>query len=121
MPKVLLIEDDSMMLSLLTTLLQMEGYEVVSFQREESLNETLSRVREEQPSLVLLDIHLQKFNGLDLVRLMRQDEALKHTRVLMSSGTDLGPECLHAGADGFILKPYMPDTLIQEMRTTIGT
>jgi DNA-binding response OmpR family regulator len=121
MQKVLLIEDDETMLSLLTTLLQLEGYEAARFKREESLKETLDRVREERPSLVYLDIHLRNFNGLDLLRELRQDEALKTTRVLMSSGTDLGSECLRAGADGFILKPYMPDNLIQEMRSIIGT
>jgi DNA-binding NarL/FixJ family response regulator len=37
----------------------------------------------------------------------------------MSSGLNLQTECIQAGADGFILKPFMPDELIKLIRTTI--
>jgi DNA-binding response OmpR family regulator len=34
---------------------------------------------------------------------------------------DVGHKCLQAGADGFILKPYMPDELIKKIREIINT
>jgi DNA-binding NarL/FixJ family response regulator len=37
----------------------------------------------------------------------------------MSSGLNLKKECIQAGADGFILKPFMPDELIKLIRRTI--
>ncbi len=44
---------------------------------------------------------------------MRKDDLFKDTHVVMASGMSLKEECLAAGADAFLLKPYMPDELIQ--------
>ncbi len=113
MPKVMLIEDDPTMLALLNTLLRIEGYEVVDIENEEQALEEISR---EQPDLILLDVHLAKADGLELVRELRQRDDLKHLRVLMSSGMDFMQNSLDEGADDFILKPYMPDELIAKIK-----
>jgi len=76
----------------------------------------LQAMRLEQPEAVLLDVHLRQFNGFELLHLIRQDEDLKDTRVIMSSGMDFSTRCLDEGADGFLLKPYMPEDLIDEIR-----
>jgi DNA-binding response OmpR family regulator len=119
MNKVMLIEDDETMLSLIQTLLEMEGFEVVRVECIDDLELTLSEVRQELPDLVLLDVHLRCFNGLDLLQRLRQEQGLKGTRVLMSSGMELSFECGQQGADGFILKPFMPDELVSKIRATI--
>lgn len=113
--KLLLIEDDVTMLMLLRTLLQIEGYEVAQLEGDESLERIMHTVQEEKPTLVLLDVHLRHVNGFDLLSSIRQDESLQDTRVIMSSGIDFGARCLREGADGFVLKPYMPEDLIQEI------
>jgi two-component system response regulator MtrA len=116
MYKVVLVEDDATMLSLLSTLLEFEGYEPVPIEGDRRLEDLLGVVRQEKPALVLLDVQLGSFNGLDLLRAIRSDPNLKHTRVLMSSGMDMRAECLRAGADGFAMKPYMPEELIEQMQ-----
>lgn len=113
-PKVILIEDDEMMLSLLDTLLTLEGYQVVQF-REGGLEDLLTVLHEEKPDLALLDVNLRSFSGFDVLESIRCDAGLKDMRVLMSSGLDLSTECIQRGADSFILKPYTPDELIQLM------
>lgn len=113
--KLLLIEDDVTMLTLLRTLLQIEGYEVAQLEGDESLERIMHTVQEEKPALVLLDVHLRHVNGFDLLSNIRQDDSLKDTRVIMSSGIDFSARCLREGADGFVLKPYMPEDLIQEI------
>jgi len=70
--------------------------------------------------LILLDIHLPAVSGFDLMQRMRRDEDLKSTKVLMSSGMNLSVESRLAGADGFILKPYMPDELVKKIQETIN-
>ncbi len=120
MPKVMLIEDDETMLSLLDTLLQMEGYTVVKLDGKADIAHVMETLRSEQPSLLLLDVYLREFSGLELVRQIRQDRNLNGIRVLMSSGMELREECMNAGADEFILKPYMPDELIHSIVTMIG-
>jgi len=119
MPKVMLIEDDAVMLSLLQTLLEYEGFQTVQLNGEGTISEIISRVRREKPELLLLDIHLRNLNGLDLLRMLRQDEELKSIRVLVSSGMELSAQSHMEGADGFILKPYMPDDLVGRIRATL--
>lgn len=114
-PKITIIEDDKTMVSLLETLLQMEGFQVATIEPD-SLDGMCSKVLAEQPDLALIDVHLHDINGFDLLARIRQNESLKNMRVIMSSGMDFRTECLNQGADEFILKPYMPDDLISLIR-----
>jgi DNA-binding response OmpR family regulator len=116
MPKVMLIEDDATMNSLLSILLQMEGFEVAQLEDEDNLEDILEVVRLADPALALIDIHLKQLSGLELLHAIRQTAELDSMRVLMSSGMDFRDECLQAGADNFVLKPYMPDDLIDTIR-----
>lgn len=120
MRKLMLIEDDETMLSLLRTLLQFEGFEVVVLNNEKNLDEIIRTIRREKPEVILLDVYLRHHNGFDLIDKIRQDPQLKDTRVLMSSGTDFRMQCIRRGADGFLLKPYMPDELINMIKEKSG-
>jgi len=115
MPKVLLAEDDRTMVSLLEILLRMEGFQVVVLTGE--CSDILEVVRREMPAIVLMDIFLGDTNGIDLVRKIRQIPELTNTKVIMTSGTDLRDECLAAGASDFLLKPYMPEDLVQKLKS----
>jgi len=119
MRKVMLIEDDRTMLSLLTTLLQLEGFEVVTLVNDQP-NSILETIRQHHPDVALLDVNLRQCNGLELIHSLRTDDALKNQRVIMSSGLNLKDECLKAGANSFLLKPYMPDDLIDLIKQIIG-
>ena len=119
MPKIVLIEDDSTMLSLLKTLLEIEGYSAKGFDGQLDPDSMVETIHEEAPDLVLIDVHLRKLNGFDLLKAIRSDSRLKSLIVMMSSGMDVGEQCKRAGADGFILKPYMPDELLAHIRQAI--
>lgn len=118
--KVLLIEDDRTMLTLLTTLLRFEGFEVAQLQNDESLEAAIISIQNEEPAVILLDVHLRHWNGLDLLKLIRTTESTRSARVVMSSGIDLSQRCIDQGADDFILKPYMPDDLIRKIRQVMA-
>jgi DNA-binding response OmpR family regulator len=114
MPKVLLAEDDKMMVSLLKTLLTLEGYEVDTLlDKPGSYLENILKIR---PDVFLVDVFLGDTNGMDLVREMRRQPELQNMKIIMASGMAKEDECLDAGANTFLLKPYMPDDLIQAMR-----
>ncbi len=115
MPKVMLIEDDATMLSLVSTLLDMEGFEVAAITKENSAEAVVETVRKVNPAVAMIDVHVRQISGLDVVRRMRQLAELNSVRVLMVSGMDWHDECLAAGADSFILKPFMPDDLIKRI------
>jgi CheY-like chemotaxis protein len=74
----------------------------------------------EKPDLALMDVHLPQINGYDLVRHIRKDPELRDMRIIMTSGLDVHEECLIAGANDFILKPYMPDHLIRLIRENLA-
>lgn len=115
MPKVLLIEDDTTMLSLLETLLEIEGFQVCIYHEKISEN-PLNLIYQELPQVILMDVHLRTTNGLDITRQIRSDEKLKSIWVIMTSGMDLQRQCIAAGADDFLMKPYMPDDLVRMIR-----
>jgi DNA-binding response OmpR family regulator len=114
MNKVMLIEDDAMMLSLLRTLLEIEGYQVIQYSLEEDL---LSPILREKPDVIILDVHLKYLSGLELLHSIRKTPGIQDTRVIMSSGKDVRADCLLAGADDFLLKPFMPDDLLNSIRS----
>jgi len=118
MLKVMLIEDDATMVSLLTTLLDLEGFKV-NAPVDHQIEGLLSAISHEHPQIALVDVNLRAGSGIDLVREIRLDPQIKDIHILMSSGLNLKQECLQAGADGFILKPFMPDELIQLIHHTV--
>lgn len=120
MPKVMLVEDDATMQSLLTTLLELEGFQVVSLPQDKGISGLLNDVCQAKPDLVFLDVHLRQVNGIEVMRGLRDEMDLQNLRVLMTSGMDVGSQCRQAGADDFILKPFMPDDLLIKIRSLLG-
>jgi len=114
MKTVLLVDDDATMRSLLKTLLEIEGFAVIA--KDITGEQILESMRQTNPDVVLMDIHLKDANGLDILHKVRQDPDLLNLRVVMTSGKALREECLAAGANGFLLKPYMPAELIAMIR-----
>lgn len=115
--KILILEDNAMMRSLLQTLLELENFQVTS--PAFPLSDPLKVIQQAKPELILMDINLPGINGLDLMKMIRSTEDLKSIKVIMSSGSDLKQESLKAGADSYLMKPYMPDDLIHMAKTII--
>jgi CheY-like chemotaxis protein len=114
--KVMLVDDDRTMRTVLKTLLELEQYTVAVWDALPT-TDILEQVRAEKPDVLLLDVHLREINGLDILRDLRCAEPqISNTPVLMTSGMDLRDQCDAAGANGFLLKPYMPDDLLQQIR-----
>ncbi len=114
--KILLVEDDATMLGVLRTLLEIEGFQVSLAKAKDQLEEVVHSIHDNQPDVILLDVHLRELSGYDVVQRVRQDRSIAKTRVIMTSGMDVKERCIAAGADDFLLKPYMPDELIKKIR-----
>lgn len=113
----MLAEDDQTMVTLLETLLSMEGYQVVSLEVDDDIFES---VRSDRPDVLLMDVHLPNVNGLDVLAQLRAHEETKDQSVVMTSGLNLENECLNSGANNFLLKPYMPDELLNILKENIN-
>lgn len=116
MPKVMIVDDDRNMVSLLKILLEMDGYEVINLTNGKDF---VPKVREENPDLLLIDVFISNTDGKKLVADLRATPDLETLRVIMTSGMDLAEQCKEAGADAFLLKPYTPEQLINIIETNI--
>jgi CheY-like chemotaxis protein len=117
MPKILLLEDDRDMTMLLQTLLEIEGYQVRSYDPKQPI---VGQLEKEIPDLILLDVHLGGQDGIQILRALRQAPALGEVHVVMTSGINLTEECLNEGANAFIVKPYMPEHLLEILRKVMA-
>jgi two-component system phosphate regulon response regulator PhoB len=113
MAKVLLAEDDPTMVSLLKTLLKMEGFEVLALDVDSDVTAVVER---EKPHALFMDVHLGGRNGLEILDAIRRQQELSAVRIVMTSGLNVKDECINRGANAFLLKPFMPDDLLRELK-----
>jgi CheY-like chemotaxis protein len=113
MAKVLLAEDDSTMVSLLKTLLNMEGFEVLALDVN---SDVPSVVQREKPHALFMDVHLGGQSGMEILDTIRRQKDLSDVRIVMTSGLNVKEECISRGANAFLLKPFMPDDLIRVLK-----
>lgn len=113
MTNILLIEDDATMIALLKTLLELEGHHVTPVINPNQ--DVLKLILDERPDTIIMDVHLHHANGLEILKSIRKMDLSWKPRILMTSGKDYTQESIQAGADGFLLKPYMPDDLIRQL------
>ncbi len=114
--KILLVEDDAAMKAVLRTLLEIEGYIVSNTPDRFDQQAIVDFIKQENPDVILMDVHLRDTSGIDILRRVKDEDELKNTRVIMTSGSDVKNLCFEAGAANFILKPFMPDELLSQIR-----
>lgn len=115
MAHIALVEDDASMRSLLKILLEMEQFTTTAIDKFEA-SHIIDTLKVNNPDFLVMDVHLQGTNGLDLLSTIRNVDGLKNIRVMMTSGEDCHEACYKAGANGFLLKPYMPADLLKWLR-----
>jgi DNA-binding response OmpR family regulator len=116
MKKILLIEDDTDLFSLLKYNLEKEGFSLTGLQTGKGALELCRQVR---PDLILLDIMLPDSDGLDICKGIRKDSELASTPVIFltarASETDriVG---LELGANDYVVKPFFVRELIARIK-----
>jgi two-component system response regulator MprA len=111
--RILAVDDDPEILNLLSRGLKFEGYEV---ETAETGEKAIARFRESAPDLVLLDVMMPGIDGIEVAREMRK---LRDTPVLMLTAKDAVNDKvagLDAGADDYIVKPFVFDELLARIR-----
>lgn len=119
--KILIIEDNKMLLDIYITIFEKEGYAVITAQTGE---EGYALIIEKTPNLILLDILLPgKMNGLDILRKLKADEATKNIPVLIMSNLSDDKtisEGLSLGASGYFTKSQAyPDDILRNVATIL--
>jgi CheY-like chemotaxis protein len=74
--------------------------------------EALELAKSEQPDVIVLDLMIPGISGLDVLARLRQEEnGHRLPVVVISAWGDARDEAFAAGADRFVLKPFIPDDL----------
>jgi len=107
--KIFILDDDELILTMLSKVLKKEGYEVRTETRSQ---EALEKIREWSPHVLLLDINLPERSGIDILQDIR-NEALD-TEVIMLTADDSAETAVKAmklGASDYLTKPFNTDEI----------
>jgi CheY-like chemotaxis protein len=111
--KILICDDDPVILRLLQVNLEIEGYEVVAAHNGE---EAVQLATQELPDAVVLDIMMPRMDGYEACKAIKRQESTKHIPVMFlsakaqQSDIDLGGEY---GVSAYLTKPFDPTELLE--------
>jgi DNA-binding NtrC family response regulator len=126
--KILIVEDDKDTVEMITTLLELEGYQVFSASSETEAMRLLETKRQTTPEsetpvdLILLDIVLGEEDGRDICRKIKGDEELKFIPVVMltvRSSLQDKINTLNIGADDYLTKPFINEELLAKIKVML--
>jgi len=114
--KILIIDNDRNLQSILKTRLIHAGFEVDC---AGSTDEAVEKLRKAQPRLILTEIVGNEIDGFAFLKLIRDIKSMKSVSILIMS-TEKENEsierALNLGACGYIIKPFHPGTLIERIK-----
>ena len=119
MARILVVDDDHEIVRLVKAYLEKAGCHVLTAHDGETALHTLRR---EKPDLLVLDLMLPDRDGWDLTRLIRTDEQLAATPIIMLTArvTDSDKIVgLEIGADDYITKPFNPREVVARVRALL--
>jgi adenylate cyclase len=118
-PRILVVDDNPTNLEILRVRLNAQGYEVVTAVDGE---DALTRARELEPDLVLLDVMMPKLDGISVLKLLKQDTKLRFVPVILvtaKADTRDIVQGLEAGGDDYLTKPYEQAALVARVRSLL--
>ncbi|HEX4553041.1 MAG TPA: response regulator transcription factor [Xanthobacteraceae bacterium] len=114
--RVLVVDDEPPIRKLLRMGLGTQGYEII----EAPNGKTALELAAGKPDLIILDLGLPDFQGLELLRLLRSQDERVPIVVLSSRGDEAAKvQALDLGADDYVTKPFGMDELLARMRAAL--
>ncbi len=120
MKRVFVVDDEPDVVELIETVLELAGYGVES---ETSGRRALTRILENPPDLVLLDLMMPDLDGMELLKLLRaQPQGADIPVVIVSARTGQLDQIgsLQLGANAYICKPFSNSELVAQVEQLIG-
>ncbi len=118
---ILIIENDADTVFLLELLFETSGFTNVHATSDPRNVESL--VRDLDPDLVLLDLHMPEVDGIEVMRRIEEEIPGHDIQMILMSG-DVSPEKrrigMEAGATHFVAKPYDLSTLVTKVEDALG-
>ena len=117
---VLVVDDEEPLRKTLSAALEQEGFSVLC---AESGEQALERVEQQHVDLILLDILMPGFSGLDVLKELRKTYSAWELPVLMVTAVDESEDMIEAlalGANDYIAKPFALPVLFARLRTSLS-
>ena len=118
-PRILAVDDMPTNLEILRVRLEAQGYEVITAEDGE---EALTKAREFEPDLVLLDIMMPKLDGIAVLKQLKQDAMLRFVPIiLVTAKSDIRDVVsgLDLGGDEYLTKPFEHAALTARVRSLL--
>lgn len=96
MAKVLIVDDDQLLITMYEHKFRKDGFEVITALNGE---DGLKKLREEKPTAVLLDIMMPKMNGLEVLKAIEKDLKIKDIPVILLTNLARDEEDIHKGLE----------------------
>ncbi len=113
------VEDDENIRELVKYALQNEGYEVISFETAENM---IKALKTKIPELIILDIMLPEMDGIEALKIIRQEYKEINLRIIMltAKNSEINKiSGLDSGADDYITKPFSVLELVARVKANL--
>lgn len=117
---IMMVDDEPILMELLQAFLEDQGYS--NFITIEDSLKAIDAMHQYQPDILLLDLKMPNLGGLDIIKLIRSDNALKRLPIIvLTSSTDAETKikALEYGATDFLAKPVDASELALRLRNTL--
>jgi putative two-component system response regulator len=118
--KVMIIDDEVLNIKVVQTHLTLDGYN--NFVTTTDPRSAMEMIVQQMPDVILLDIMMPEISGLDILRMVRSDEELRHIPVIVLTAADndeIKTEALESGATDFLGKPVNLPELVLRVRNVL--
>ena len=115
--RILVVDDDAIVIKSCKRILEAEGFEVSSVP---SADEALGAIKQFDFDLLLIDVKMPKHDGMYLMREIKKE--LPDVPIIVMSGyptPETISDVIHLGANQFIPKPFRPDELMKTIRQVL--
>jgi sigma-B regulation protein RsbU (phosphoserine phosphatase) len=119
MDKVLIVDDDPSVRILLKKILERSSFEVLEYARGAGVENVIDS---KKPDLVLLDLILPDINGLQILRSLKNNSAMKNLPIVVLTGSsdkENRIKALQYGAVDYIAKPFLPEEVLLRVNTQL--
>jgi two-component system chemotaxis response regulator CheY len=121
--RILIVDDSPVMRAFIRRIMLVSGIEAAEFLEASDGQEALGMLRQQWVDVVLTDINMPGMDGEQFVRCLEADDLLRSVPVVVVS-TDATEGRMHQmlslGARGYVKKPFLPETLREELERVLG-
>jgi two-component system, cell cycle response regulator DivK len=118
--KVLIVEDNELNMKLFNDLLEAHGIETI---KTMSGLDAIELTRQHMPDLILMDIQLPEVSGLDVIKWIKSDDALKHIPIIAVTAFAMkGDEerIREGGCEAYLSKPISVAKFLETVKNYLG-